>query len=176
MNVSGWAFLSANGGPVALSNTSAINVAQNSVAQIFANVSGAGTISIGDRSAVEIGGSVAASQGFNILGRGLLTFDNPASVGVKFTAQLHVQCQRQSRLDHLADRRRHFGRQHRRFNVDGDRRIPELLVPIVRKRGVRQLLRRSFLGSHHPCADHGDDHLERHHIPVAGYTGKLLHP
>ena len=81
MNVSGWAFLSANGGPVALSNTSAINVAQNSVAQIFANVSGAGTISIGDRSAVEIGGSVAASQGFNIFGRGLLTFDNPASVG-----------------------------------------------------------------------------------------------
>src|SRR5205823_2355446 len=54
MNVSGWAFLSANGGPVALSNTNAINVAQNSVAQIFANVSGAGTISIGDRSALEI--------------------------------------------------------------------------------------------------------------------------
>ncbi len=84
MNVSGWAFLSANGGPgspIALSNTSAINVAQNSVAQIFANVSGVGTISMGDRSALEISGSVAASQGFNILGRGLLTFDNPSSLG-----------------------------------------------------------------------------------------------
>ena len=94
MNVSGWAFLSAKvgpGSPIALSNTSAINVAQNSVAQIFANVSGAGTISMGDRSALEIGGSVAASQGFNILGRGLLTFDNPASVGVEFAAQLHLQ-------------------------------------------------------------------------------------
>ncbi|QDW47974.1 hypothetical protein FFI89_032165 [Bradyrhizobium sp. KBS0727] len=81
MNVSGWTFLSANGGPIALSNTNAITVAPNSVAQIFANVSGVGTISLGDRSALEISGSVAASQGFNILGRGLLTFDNPASVG-----------------------------------------------------------------------------------------------
>ena len=84
MNVSGWAFLSAKvgpGSPIALSNTSAINVAQNSVAQIFANVSGVGTISMGDRSALEISGSVAASQGFNILGRGLLTFDNPSSLG-----------------------------------------------------------------------------------------------
>ncbi len=81
MNVSGWTFLSANGGLVALSNTNTINVAQNSVAQIFANVSGAGAISVGDRSALEIGGSVAASQRFNILGRGLLTFDNAAAVG-----------------------------------------------------------------------------------------------
>ena len=44
-------------------------------------MSGAGTISIGDRSALEISGSVAASQGFNILGKGLLTFDNPSSLG-----------------------------------------------------------------------------------------------
>ena len=83
MNVSGWAFLSAaNGGPVALSNTNTIDVAENSVAQIFANVSGsAGTIWVRDRAALEISGSVAASQGFNITGRGLLTFDNPSSLG-----------------------------------------------------------------------------------------------
>ncbi|MGH6708545.1 MAG: hypothetical protein ACREEK_06195 [Bradyrhizobium sp.] len=80
MTLSGLASLSSNG-TLALSNTGNIIVLPNSSAQIFGNVTGAGTVTLGDRSALELGFSVASTQAINFAGRGLLTFDNPASVG-----------------------------------------------------------------------------------------------
>ncbi|WP_461327569.1 Ig-like domain-containing protein [Bradyrhizobium huanghuaihaiense] len=80
INMLGLAALS-GAGAIALSNTGNISVLPNSSAQIFANVTGAGSILLGDRSALELGLSVAATQTINFGGRGLLTFDNPASVG-----------------------------------------------------------------------------------------------
>ena len=80
INMSGVASLSAIGA-IALSNTGNIFVLQNSSAQIFGNVTGAGTVNLVDRSALEFGLSVAATQTINLAGKGLLTFDNPASVG-----------------------------------------------------------------------------------------------
>ncbi|UWU74072.1 Ig-like domain-containing protein [Bradyrhizobium huanghuaihaiense] len=80
INMLGLAALS-GAGAIALSNTGNISVLPNSSAQIFANVTGAGSILLGDHSALELGLSVAATQTINFGGRGLLTFDNPASVG-----------------------------------------------------------------------------------------------
>ncbi|MBB4369391.1 hypothetical protein GGD63_002179 [Bradyrhizobium sp. cir1] len=77
-------------GPSAISlwNTGSIQIASNSSAQIFANVSNApgnpvgstGTISLGDRSALELGLSVDTTQVISLTGRGLLMLDNPAAV------------------------------------------------------------------------------------------------
>nr|WP_246583580.1 Ig-like domain-containing protein [Bradyrhizobium iriomotense] len=69
-------------------NTGSIQIGANSSAQIFANVSNApgnpvgptGTITLGDRSALELGSSVDATQTISLTGRGLLTLDNPAAV------------------------------------------------------------------------------------------------
>ncbi|MBR0712180.1 Ig-like domain-containing protein [Bradyrhizobium liaoningense] len=80
INMLGLAALS-GAGAIALSNTGNISVLPNASAQIFANVTGAGSILLGDRSALELGLSVAATQTINFGGKGLLTFDNPASVG-----------------------------------------------------------------------------------------------
>ncbi|UVO39384.1 cadherin-like domain-containing protein [Bradyrhizobium arachidis] len=80
ISLSGLAALS---GPsaISLTNTGNISVSSNASAQIFANVSGAGSIVLSDHAALEFGFSVAASQAINLAGRDLLTFDNPASVG-----------------------------------------------------------------------------------------------
>jgi hypothetical protein len=88
INMSGVAGLSAISA-IALSNTGNISInpigAQQifGAAQLFANVTGNnGSITLGDRSALEIwnGGSIAASQRVDFSGRGILTFDNAASV------------------------------------------------------------------------------------------------
>ncbi|HKU09160.1 MAG TPA: Ig-like domain-containing protein [Bradyrhizobium sp.] len=80
MNISGLATLSAMNA-IALANTGNIFVLPNSSAQIFGDVTGVGSINLGDRSALELGLAVAATQTINFAGRGLLTFDGPASVG-----------------------------------------------------------------------------------------------
>ncbi|MEH2620648.1 hypothetical protein V1285_005594 [Bradyrhizobium sp. AZCC 1620] len=80
INMSGVASLSAISA-IALMNTSNIFVLENSSAQIFGNVTGVGTVNLLDRSALEFGLSVAATQTVNLTGKGLLTFDNPASAG-----------------------------------------------------------------------------------------------
>ena len=49
-------------GIFALSNAGTINIQPNSAAFINANVSGGGTFAIGDRSSLELAGSVAAGQ------------------------------------------------------------------------------------------------------------------
>ncbi|WP_167533108.1 Ig-like domain-containing protein [Bradyrhizobium cajani] len=79
MNVLGFAILS-SGGSLALANTGSINLAPNSAARIFGNVSGNGTILIGDRSELEISGTVTGQTvSFATTGRGLLTIDLPSS-------------------------------------------------------------------------------------------------
>ncbi|MBR0841063.1 cadherin-like domain-containing protein [Bradyrhizobium liaoningense] len=79
MNVLGFAILS-SGGSLALANTGSINLAPNSAARIFGNVSGNGTILIGDRSELEINGTVTGQTvSFATTGRGLLTIDLPSS-------------------------------------------------------------------------------------------------
>ena len=66
---------------ITLSNTGSIAVMPYSSAQVFASVTGVGgAINMGDRSALELGFSVASTQTINLTGRGLLTLDNPASV------------------------------------------------------------------------------------------------
>src|SRR5207248_230099 len=64
----------------ALGNTGAINLQANSTATIGANVTGSGTITIGDCSLLELAGSVAAGQtvSFAAGGKGVLTLDNPS--------------------------------------------------------------------------------------------------
>src|SRR5262249_2166853 len=80
INMSGISIFSALSA-MALSNTGGILVAANSSAQILGSVTGTGTITLTDRSGLELGSSVAATQTINLAGKGLLTFDNPASVG-----------------------------------------------------------------------------------------------
>ena len=68
-----------------LSNANQINLQSNSSAFVYANVTGDGTFTIGDRSSLELGGSVAAQPGhsgqtitFAAGGRGTLALDNPS--------------------------------------------------------------------------------------------------
>ena len=65
----------------ALANSGTINLQANSTAIVGANVTGAGTFNIGDRSMLELVGSVAAGQtiSFTAGGRGVLTLDNPSN-------------------------------------------------------------------------------------------------
>ncbi|MGY8630971.1 Ig-like domain-containing protein [Bradyrhizobium sp. 14AA] len=89
MNMLGFAVL-ASGGSLALANSGNINVAPNASAQISGNVSGNGTITIGDRSELEFTGTVAGQTVSFASGHGLLTIDLPSSSS--FT----------STIDHLA--------------------------------------------------------------------------
>ena len=82
INASGLSIFSSSG-PLAISNTGIINVAAFGAALFFGNVSGQGSITIGDRAAVEFGGSVAGgATGQTITfanGNGLMTIDNPSA-------------------------------------------------------------------------------------------------
>ena len=65
----------------ALANSGTINLQANSTAIVGANVTGAGTFNIGDRSMLELVGSVAAGQTISFAAgrRGVLTLDNPSN-------------------------------------------------------------------------------------------------
>ena len=64
---------------LAFSNSGVVGIQPNSAALIFGNVSGSGTFTIGDRSALELGGTVAAGQTISFAdGNGSLTLDNPS--------------------------------------------------------------------------------------------------
>jgi hypothetical protein len=89
IRTSGAAYLSASGS-LALTNTGTIDVLANSAAFIYANLSGNGTVTIGDRSALELGGSVAATQTISFAGKGLLMLDNPSTASNFTIAGLSV--------------------------------------------------------------------------------------
>ncbi|MCG2645685.1 MULTISPECIES: Ig-like domain-containing protein [Bradyrhizobium] len=82
INASGLSIFSSSG-PLAVSNTGAVNVLAFGAALVLGNVSGQGTFTIGDHAALEFGGSVAGgSTGQTISfvnGNGLLTLDSPAA-------------------------------------------------------------------------------------------------
>ena len=82
INASGASVFS-SAGPLAVSNTGAINVLAFGAALFFGNVSGHGTFTIGDRAALEFGGSVAGGPTGQTItfvdGNGLLTLDSPST-------------------------------------------------------------------------------------------------
>ena len=63
INITGVSSFSA-AGSLAFNNSGTVNVKPNSVANINGAVAGGGTFSIGDRSQLEFGSSVAADRGF----------------------------------------------------------------------------------------------------------------
>jgi hypothetical protein len=63
-----------------IANSGQIDIDVNSVVALFGNITGGGKISIGDRSQLELGGSVDPNQALEFSSaRGELTLDNPAS-------------------------------------------------------------------------------------------------
>ena len=65
----------------ALANSGTTNLQANSTAVVNANVTGAGSFNIGDRSVLELGGSVAAGQTISFAAgvRGVLRLDSPSN-------------------------------------------------------------------------------------------------
>ena len=74
-------FYDAAGGTFTLNNTNAVNVVAHSSAYIGGTVTGSGTVTINDRSELELGGSVQAGQTISFASgaTGVLTLDNPQS-------------------------------------------------------------------------------------------------
>jgi len=78
MNISGVATLSA--GSFSQSSTGSIDLLANGAAQIFSSISGSGIITLEDRSMLQFSGFGAVSPTLRFNGKGMLSFDNPASL------------------------------------------------------------------------------------------------
>ncbi|WP_145662781.1 Ig-like domain-containing protein [Bradyrhizobium stylosanthis] len=78
MNISGVATLSA--GSFSQSSTGSIDLLANGAAQIYSSIAGSGIITLEDRSVLQFSGSGAVSPTLRFNGKGLLSFDNPASL------------------------------------------------------------------------------------------------
>jgi nitrogen fixation protein len=67
-------------GSLLVTNTGTINILPNGAASIYGDVAGTGTFAIGDRSGLELAGSVASGQTILFAdGKGVLTLDSPAA-------------------------------------------------------------------------------------------------
>ena len=118
------AFYPVLGSTFTFNNSGAVNVLANSAAYIGAavsSISGPGSFSIGDRSELEFGNSVAAGQTVSFVdGKGVLTLDQPSAFGGTIAGLVDRRHHR------FSGRHRCFRCKHHRIDVVGCRQCPEL--------------------------------------------------